>query len=85
MTKRSKEANPEALKGSELQQVSYIHYPTQFSEFFIETFIDLCSKNNAMQPSFVRKLGPCICKTNISAQKIDNSRLKASEILIASF
>lgn len=38
-----------------------------------------------MQPSFVRKLGLWIYKTNVNDQKINNSRLKTYQIVIVSF
>lgn len=40
---------------------------------------------NAMQPSFARKFGVRIRKTDISAQKVDGSRLQTFGIVIASF
>lgn len=36
-----------------------------------------------MQPSFVRRLGFCIHKTNIGAQRIDGNRLEIFVIIIA--
>lgn len=36
-----------------------------------------------MQPSFTKKLGFCICKIKITAQKIDGSRLKTYNMVIA--
>lgn len=38
-----------------------------------------------MKPSFASILGLCICKIDISAQKIDGSRLEGYEIVIALF
>lgn len=61
VTQASKEANLEVSE-PKLQQVLYIHYPTQFSEFPVKAFIDSGSKVNIMQISFARKLSFCICK-----------------------
>lgn len=48
-------------------------------------FIDLGSKIKNMQPSFIKKLGLCIYKTNVYTQKIDGSRLKTYKIVITLF
>lgn len=73
--KASKKVNPIAPKASKLYRVPYIYYPAQYGGFLIEVLIGSNSKVNAMKPGFARKLGFCIYKTNIDAQKIDNNRL----------
>lgn len=84
-TKTNKESNLEAPEGYELQRVLYIYYPAHFDRFSIETLIDLGSKINTMQSSFVRKLGLGICKTDVGAQKIDNRGLQTFKMVIALF
>lgn len=49
------------------------------------TLIDLDSRINVMQSSFVRRLGLCICKINKNIEKIDGSSLKIYGIVIAYF
>lgn len=85
MTKTSNEANSEVSEESELQRVLCIYYPAQFGEFFIKGLIDSSSKVNVMQPSFPRKLGLRIYKTNIGAYTIDGSRLETFGIVITLF
>lgn len=48
MTEVIKKVNPEAPKGSELQQVPYTYYLAQFDELPIKAFNDSSSKINAM-------------------------------------
>lgn len=48
-------------------------------------FINSSSKIHIIQPNFTWKPGLRICKTNISAYKIDESKLKIFRIIIASF
>lgn len=38
-----------------------------------------------MKPSFAMKLGFRICKTDVSAQKIDRSRMETDKMIIALF
>lgn len=85
MTKASNKAIFKVHERFELQKILYIHYIVQFIEFFIETLIASDSKINIIQPNFARKLSIRICKTNINAKKIDNSRLETYEMIIASF
>lgn len=85
ITKTSKKANSEASKRSELQWVLCIYYLAQFNEFLIQVLINLSSEVNAIQPSFIKKLGFCIYKANIDAQKINSSRQKTFRMVIASF
>lgn len=73
------------LEESELWQILYIHYLVQFSKFAIEVFINSNNKVNAMQQSFVKKLGLCIYKTNIGIQKIYDSKLKIFRIVMLCF
>lgn len=60
MTVISKKAIPEydipILKKLELQLVSYIYYLVQFREELLQTFIDLESELNIINPTVVRKL-----------------------------
>lgn len=65
MTKASKETNLEAVEGSKLQGAPCIYYLAQFGRFSIEALIDSGSKVHTTQPSFVRKLGLRICKTDV--------------------
>lgn len=44
---------------------------TQFNEFLMEILMNLDNGVNAMPSSFMKKLGLCICKTNVGAYKID--------------
>lgn len=85
MTKASKKANPEASERSELQWVPYIYYLAQFNEFLIQVFINSNNKVNAMQLSFIKKLGFYIYKTNVDAQKINSNWQKTFRMVIASF
>lgn len=84
-TKTNKESNPEALEEFELQRILCMHYPSYFNRFLIETLIDLDSKINVIQWSFAKKLGLCICKTDVGAQKIDSSGLKNFGMIITLF
>ena len=47
--------------------------------------LDSGNKINAINPTFARKLGLQIQKTNVGAQKIDSSALKTFGIVIADF
>ena len=47
--------------------------------------LDSGSKVNAMSPAYVEKLGLKTWKTNIGAQKIDDSALETFGIVIADF
>lgn len=67
MTKASKKTDPKVQKESELQQISCIHYPTQFSKFQIETLINLGSYVKAIQQSFLKKQGFYICINDVTA------------------
>lgn len=62
-----------------------MYYLAPFGEFLIKTFIELDSIINAIEPSFVRNWGVCICKTNMDDRKIDKNRLEIYKIVIALF
>lgn len=83
--KTGKKVDRKTQKEWEFHQVSYIQYPALFSEFSIETLIDLGRKIIVMKPNFERKLGFCIYITNIDTPKIDGDRLKVYEIIIRLF
>lgn len=85
VTEARKKINLEVLEGSKFQQVSYIHYLAKFGKFSIEILMDSSSNINTMQPSFTRKLGFCICNTNVGTQKIDGSRLESIKMVIGLF
>lgn len=51
----------------------------------IEALINPSSKVNTMLPNLARKLGFRICKCDIGAQKIDESRLKIFGMVIVFF
>lgn len=67
MAKTDKEGYDKTQKWSKLQQVLYIYYFTQFGKFLVKALIDPDSKINIIQSDFMRKLGPCISKTNMGA------------------
>lgn len=85
VTEAKKKTNLEVLEGSKFQRISYIHYLAEFGKFSIEILMDSSSKINIMQPSFARKLGFCICNTNVGTQKIDGSRLESFKMVIGLF
>lgn len=62
-----KKANSKVQEESELQWVPCIYHPVQFGKFFVKVLINSDSKVNAIQLSFTKKLGLCICKTDVSA------------------
>lgn len=85
ITEANKKANPQIWKEYKLQRVLNIHNLAHFGAISIEMLIDSDSKINAMQPSFEKSLGVRICRSNISAQKIDSSRLRIDGMIIALF
>lgn len=85
MIEASKKISSKIQKRSELQQISFIYYPTQFGKFLVETFINSDNKINAMQPSYAKELDFRICKTNVIAQKIDSNKLKSYKTVIDFF
>lgn len=85
ITEASKKVEPKIQERYELQQLLCIHYLAQFIEFPVEAFINSGSKDNVMQPSFVKKLGLYIHKIDLDAQKINGRRLKTYKMIIALF
>ena len=81
-TGASKEA-PEVI----LDWVPYIHYPIQFrkDKETIWALIDSGSEVNTMTPAYAKKLGLQTWRTDIRAQKIDESSLDTFEMVIAGF
>lgn len=51
----------------------------------VKALINSGNEVNAMQPSFTKKLGFHVCKIDVSAQKIDGSRLETFGMVIVSF
>ena len=71
-----------------LNQVPCIYYPMQFWKdkgVTIQALIDLGSKVNAMTPAYTKQLGFQVQKTDVEAQKIDESLLRTFEMVIAGF
>ena len=69
-----------------LDRVPCIHYPVQFRKnkgATIRALINLDSKVNAMAPAYAKQLGPQVRKTDVGAQKIDNSSLWTFRMVIA--
>ena len=65
-----------------------IHYLMQFwkdKEATIQALINLGSKVKAINPAYAKQLGLQGQKTNVRAQKIDNSLLKTFKIVITGF
>ena len=67
-----------------LEPVPYIWYLVTF-KYQIEALLDIKSKVNTMSQAFTSQLGFKIQKTNIEAQKIDNTTLKTYEIIVSTF
>lgn len=68
-----------------LQRVLYIQYLVLFCQVLVQAFIDLGNEVNTIKPSFAKKLGLHIIKTEVGTQKIDGSRLKTFEMIITFF
>lgn len=70
-----------------LERVLCIYYPLYFKKDTnnIKALINSNSEINAMTPAYAKKLGLWIRKTNINAQKIDESSLTTYRMVIASF
>ena len=66
-------------------RVPCIYYPVQFQEKQVRALLDSGSKVNAMSPVYAKRLGLKTWKTNVRAQKIDDSTLKTFGIVIADF
>ena len=76
----------------EVVRVSCIYYLVWFqedqeqeSQKQVKALLNNGSKINAMNPTFIRKLGFHIRMTNVGAQKINGSTLKTFRIVIADF
>ena len=81
------EANKEAQEVI-LDRVACIQYPVQFRKnkrAAIQVLINLYSKVNVMTPAYAKQLDLQVQKTDVGAQKIDNSLFKTFEMVIASF
>ena len=71
-----------------LDQVQFIHYSVQCwkdNKVTLQALIDSGSEFNTMTLAYAKKLGLQTQKTNIGAQKIDNSLLKTYGMVIAAF
>ena len=70
-----------------LDCIPYIHYPVQFKKDTaeVQALIDLESEVNTMAPTWAKKLGLWVRKTNVSTQKIDGSTLETYGMDIAGF
>ncbi len=68
----------------ELEQVPWIWYPVIFKNQ-TEALLDSRSKVKAMSQAFAHQLGLKICKTNVGAQKIDDTTLKTYGIVVSNF
>ena len=73
--------------GEKVVKVLCIYYPVQFQKIQeqVRPFLDSGSEVNAINPAYVEKLGLKTCKTNVGAQKIDNSTFEIFRIVIADF
>ena len=77
-------------KKATLERVPYIQYLVQFCQNNDEdkdkdkrALIDSGSKIKAMHPAYATKLGLCIRKIDVGAQKIESSHLDTFEMVIA--
>lgn len=71
-----------------LRWVPYIDYPVLFWKdpgSPVSALIDSNSKVNAMHPAYAKKLDLNIRKTDVGAQKIDNTILEIFKMIIAAF
>ena len=71
-------------KTEELEQVLCIWYSLTFKDQ-TETLLDLGSKVNAMGQAFAQQLGLKIRKTNVEAQKIDDTTLETYKMIVSTF
>lgn len=76
-----------AKKALALKHVPCIYYLIQFKKDIdkIQALIDSKSKINTMTPIYTKKLAFQMQKTNVRAQKIDESTLKIYKMVIAGF
>ena len=75
-------------KTEALEHVPCIHYPVKFkknSVYEVRGLINSGSEVDAMIPAYIKKLGFRIRKTDVSAQKIDESTLETYGMVIADF
>ena len=79
-------ANKEAQKVI-LDRVPYVHYLVQFQkdELTIWVLINSGSEINTITPAYAINLGFKVWRTNVGAQKIDNSLLATYRMVIAAF
>ena len=71
-----------------LKRVSCIHYPLRFynnKKNEVGALINSGSKVNAMTPTYATKLDLKVCRTNVKAEKIDDSTLEMFGIVLVSF
>lgn len=68
-----------------LEKVSCIYYPVWFKKNEVRALIDFGSKVNAISLGYASKLGLKVCRTNVEAQKINDSTFKTFEMILASF
>ncbi len=71
-------------KIEELERVPYIQYPVIFKDQ-IEALLDSESKVNVMSQAFAQQLGLKVHKTNIWAQKIDDTTLETYRMVVSIF
>ena len=69
----------------EVVRMSCIYYPVQFQKKNIKALLNSGNKINTISFAYVKRLGLKTWKTNVKAQKIDNSILETFEIIIADF
>ena len=72
------------MEEATLQRVPSIQYPVQFrkDQSNVQALIDLGSEVNAMTPAYASKLGLVAWKTDVRAQKMDDSTLETNGIVI---
>ena len=75
-----------------LKRVSCIYYPVQFQEDpgredqeQVRALLNIGSEVNAMIPAYAKRLGLKTRKTDVGAQKIDDSALETFGMMIADF
>lgn len=68
-----------------LQLVPYIQYLLQFSLELVQAFVDSENKINIMNPSFTKKRGFQISKSEVSTKIIDSFRLETYKRVIILF
>ena len=70
-----------------LEKILYIHHLLRFwkDPHKTKTLIDLRSEVNTMTPAYTPKLGLKIRKTDIVAQKIDDSIIDTFRMVLANF